>query len=524
LKSNKKSTSFKLANLTVKTTEFILNQDKVQVQELNLSFTPLKIEKLQFEVNKTTTTNWSLSIPSKSISKGINGPVQIESFEKNFLKSVKTRENTKSVNAFNKIGKAVVVGTNYRRSLPLFKNRFKGRRKQSKNPRLVNVLELVLPSLYPKSEFNYNILLDFPDNKSLFPFQREGVTFLLEQDKALLADEMGLGKSIQAIVATRLLFRFGVVKKCLIVCPKSVLVDWENKLEEWAKELEISTISGKNSMRKKQWSKNVSIYLVTYDTLREDVLITTGKKMNNSTFDLVILDEIQRIKNSSTKTYQTIKQINAKLCWGLSGTPLENRIEELTTIFSYLKPELFHKIEVCDQTLVKEMIEPFMLRRTKSNVLRSLPEKIENRVYLDLEPKQRITYNAIEKEGIHHIKEKGEKANITHILALISKLKQICNIEPISGESCKLEYLEDKLTNLTETGDKMIVFSQYPEKTLKIIEPKLRRFNPVIYHGSLSSTQREAILKQFDEDESIKVILISLKAGGLGNEHSSKKW
>ena len=351
---------------------------------------------------------------------------------------------------------------------------------------------------------------------SLFTFQKDGVSFLIEQQHALLADEMGLGKSIQVIVATRLLFRYGTVRKCLVVCPKSVLVDWENKFEEWAKELRISKISGPSLIRTNLWSRKADVYLVTYETLREDVSLDHKKGPVHSNFDLVILDEVQKIKNSSTKTYQAIKKIDGTIRWGLSGTPLENRLEDLTTIFSYLKPGLFHKIETRNNNLVKTLIKPFVLRRTKGAVLKLLPQKIHNQVYLDLDSNQRVVYNRVEREGITRLNERGNEVTITHVLALISKLKQICNIEPISGESCKLEYLEDMLTNLTETKDKMIVFSQYPKKTLELIEQRLKRFNPAFYDGSLTSRQRERVLTSFREDENIRVLLISLKAGSLG--------
>jgi SNF2 family DNA or RNA helicase len=379
----------------------------------------------------------------------------------------------------------------------------------------LDAFHLAVPSLYPKSTFDFHRLLDFPKCRSLFPFQRDGVAFLIEHESGLLADEMGLGKSVQAIVAARLLFEANAVKSCLVLCPKSVLADWENRFEEWAPDLRVSKICGSASSRRKLWSGRTHVYLVTYDTLREDIFTSEDTAVPLS-FDLVILDEVQRMRNSPTKTFQAVSKINGTIRWGLSGTPLENRVEELTTIFSYLKPGLFKKVEVDDPLLVRSTVKPFVLRRTKSNVLSDLPEKAHNKVLLDLEPNQRAAYELAEREGVIALKEKGQMATITHVMALISKLKQICNIEPVSGESCKLEYLQDMLRNLSETEDKMLVFSQYPKKTLEIIEPKLRHYSPLIYHGSLTNRQRAQVLKQFEEDENVKVLLMSLKAGGLG--------
>jgi SNF2 family DNA or RNA helicase len=380
----------------------------------------------------------------------------------------------------------------------------------------LNPLFLAMPSLYPESSFNFQGLLTFPQGKTLLPFQRDGVTFLIEREKALLADEMGLGKSIQAITAARLLFRAGVIKSCLVICPKSVLIDWANKFEEWAPELKTTMIRGSASSRRGLWFRRSLVSLVTYDTLKEDVLDLEEAEDYSLSFDLVILDEIQRIKNRSTQTFKAVNKVGGRIRWGLSGTPLENRVEDLTTIFSYLTPDLFRSFEVDSPRYVKSMIKPFTLRRIKKAVLKDLPKKTHDKILLELGVRQRAAYNLAEQTGVIALKEKGKTATVTHVMALISKLKQICNLEPVSGESCKLEYIKDVLGNLYETGEKMIIFSQYPEKTLKLIKPRLGRFNPLIYQGSLTSKQREAVLQRFKEDAGIRVLLISLKAGGLG--------
>lgn len=493
------------------------------IDNFNVKFQPSRIKNIEYIAMQTAVTEDLLSIQTPHINK--YSEEEISGFDKAILNpsdEERRRRDTHTFSPFKSLEAPHVEGYNYQKNLIvpkkrglLFKISDRGKGAQV-GPNSLNCFLLALPSLYPNSNLNYSTLLDFPANKSLFPYQGDGVTFLIEQKNALLADEMGLGKSIQAIIATRLLFKCGIVKKCLVVCPKSVLADWNNKFEEWAEELKISRISGTTSRRKSLWTSKPDVYLVTYDTLREDVLIDDDKKVVHLNFDLIILDEIQRIKNSSTKTFQAISKIKGDIRWGLSGTPLENRVEELTTIFSYLRPGLFKTIEVSDPQFVKTRVTPFVLRRTKSAVLKALPEKIHNRVLLDLGPKQRIVYDLIEREGVTRLKETGNKATVTHVLALISKLKQICNFEPVSGESCKLEYLEDMLTNVSESEDKMLIFSQYPKKTLKLLEPRLRKFNPLTYHGSLTSSQREEVLKQFQEDNSAKIMLISLMAGGLG--------
>jgi SNF2 family DNA or RNA helicase len=306
-----------------------------------------------------------------------------------------------------------------------------------------------------------------------------------------------------------------VIDKCLVICPKSVLTDWSSKFEEWAPELRITKTQGAASARRGLWARKSQVFLVTYDTLKEDVLNIEDKSVQLS-FDLVILDEVQRIKNKSTQTFRAVNKVGGRIRWGLSGTPLENRVEDLTTIFSYLKPGLFRAYEVGNPHYVKSAITPFTLRRTKTAVLKDLPSKTHDKVLLELGARQRAVYNLAEQTGVIALKEKGKTVTVTHVMALVSKLKQICNLDTTSGESCKLEYVEDVLQNLDETGEKMVIFSQYPEKTLRLIKPRLQRFKPLIYQGSLTSKQREAVLKRFNEDEDMRVLLISLKAGGLG--------
>ena len=497
--------------------QVLRREHAILIDDYDVRLQPVTIEGIQFQMKEGAVTGDLLNLLPSGSPCAQDDVSTFEVLVMSGVEEAQPEQDSRTLDTFASLTVAEVFGADYTTISPVLENgESQGAGKGVGVNGPFNSSHLVMPSLFPDSTFHYDALLDFPANKSLFPFQRDGVAFLIEQKTALLADEMGLGKSIQAIVAARLLFRCGIVKRCLVVSPKSVLSDWASKFEEWANELTISTISGTKSARTNLWVRPAHVYLVTYETLREDILTGVETQMIRSNFDLIILDEIQKIKNSSTKTYRAIRQIEGARRWGLSGTPLENRVEELTTIFSYLKPGLFDNVEVNDPTLVRTVVTPFVLRRTKSAVLSGLPEKIHDRVLLDLDPKQRATYDRIERDGVIYLKERGRKVTVTHIMALISKLKQICNIEPVSGESCKLDYLEDVLTNLTETEDKMMVFSQYPEKTLKQIAPRLRRFHPLIYHGSLTGSQRDAVLKTFEEDEHVRVILISLKAGALG--------
>jgi len=414
----------------------------------------------------------------------------------------------------------------------------KGREKRSSH---VDLFDLIFPILQPPLGENFDSPIAFPPGMELYPFQGAGVKFLAERERALLADEMGLGKSIQAITATRFLFRMGRITNGLILCPKSVLTDWEKKLWEWAPEIRNIKVRGSREQRQIMWNTPSHIYLTTYETLRQDLQATLQELSDKEPktlslfgdaeepelegeledlakreFDLVILDEIQKIKNPGAEVTKATRQIESPLRWGLSGTPLENRLEELISVFAYLKPGLLRYDDAARPRKVKEAIKPYFLRRRKKDALPDLPEKFYEEKWLELTSAQREAYDKAEREGRVALNERGDEVTVQHILALITKLKQICNIEPVSGESCKLEHLSEKLEEISEQGEKALVFSQYPDKTLRFLEPELERFKPLMYHGSLSEAQRESIIKTFQEEENNKVLLMSVKAGGLG--------
>jgi hypothetical protein len=381
----------------------------------------------------------------------------------------------------------------------------------------VDPFDLIFPILYPPLGENFDSPIAFPSE--LYPFQRAGVKFLAENERALLGDEMGLGKSIQAIAAIRFLFRKGDIINGLILCPKSVLTDWEKKLWDWAPELRVIKVRGTKEQRQISWRTSAHIYLTTYETLRQDLGNLLGNSDIGDTeikeFDITILDEIQKIKNPSADVTRATRQINARWRWGLSGTPLENRLEELISIFAYLKPGLLHYDDVTRPLEVKKTIEPYFLRR-KADALPEFPKVTHDEVWLELTDSQREAYDRAEKEGVIALNEQGDLVTVQHILALITKLKQICNFELVGKESCKLEYLLEKLEGIIEQNDKALVFSQYPEKTLRFFEPALSQFNPIIYHGMLSDSQRDKIIDDFQNKEEEKVLLMSVKAGGLG--------
>ncbi len=352
-----------------------------------------------------------------------------------------------------------------------------------------------------------------PAGEELFDYQFDGARFLMEHPFALLGDEMGLGKSIQAIAALRLLIRRGEVNRALILCPKTILFDWYYKLKQWAPDLRVVPVEGPKRRREWYWRCQVHVNLIGYETWREDL---KWKLVDPSAFDMVILDEVQRIKNPETAIHQSVAKVNAAWRWGLSGTPIENKIEELLAIFAYLRPGLLptHKAYQVDGIHAK--IGPYVLRRRKVDVLRHLPPKEHKTVWLDLTPAQRMAYEAAERAGVNAIRQAGQAAAPMIALALLTKLKQICNLDVPTGASCKAAFLERELEELARRGEKALIFSQYPKVTLEPLLPRLERFGTMLFDGSLTDWNRQLLVHHFQQKEVPRVLAMSLKAGGVG--------
>ncbi|MDP3062316.1 MAG: DEAD/DEAH box helicase [Chloroflexota bacterium] len=385
-------------------------------------------------------------------------------------------------------------------------------RRQAPGPALINVFELLLPVLLPpvKTQFGQELLLP----QELYKFQAYGVKWLVEHDAALLADDMGLGKTVQAITAFRLLLRKGKALQCLVVCPKSVVSSWRHHFADWAPELQVVTIKGPKQARDFQWAAyagKAHVILANYELLRNDI-----ESAGRYSFDLVVADEIHKIKNPSTATAQAIRDLKATRRWGLTGTPLENRLEDVVAIFDFIQPDLFQNPVVAAVTpyIVRTKIAPFTLRRRKSDVLADLPPKVRDIRYVELDETQRKSYDEAEHSGVTQLKS-GENITIQHVLALITRLKQICNFDPVAGESAKLEWLQDYLEAAAEETSKALVFSQFVQ-TLNKIEPQLRDYRPLKYTGDLTEKERDRVVQSFQEDAEHRVMLVSLKAGGTG--------
>ena len=337
-----------------------------------------------------------------------------------------------------------------------------------------------------------------------FPFQLEGIAFLYPRHAAILADEMGLGKTMQAITAVRLLLRCGEVRSVLLVCPKPLVTNWRREFDLWAPEVPVMVIEGDQARRAWQWQlPDVPVRIANYELLLPDPF----------TFDLVVLDEAQRIKNRGGATSQAARSIARRRSWALTGTPVENSTDDLVGIFEFLAPG-FLSPEMKPRRMGRA-VGDYVLRRTKEQVLSDLPPKLVRDAELELSPEQRESYRLAEEQGVVQLSALGSSLSIQHVFELVLRLKQICNFDPLSGASSKLERLAADLEEIAASGRKAIVFSQWVE-TLRRLALKLGRFGPLEYHGRVPPRERERVIRRFRDDPTKHVMLVSYGAGGVG--------
>ncbi|BCZ46106.1 DNA helicase [Clostridium gelidum] len=404
----------------------------------------------------------------------------------------------------------------------------------SKKINLINGKENLEEALKKLNELNENHF-EIPSglNGSLREYQIKGYNWFKSLSYlglgGILADEMGLGKTIQTI--TFLLSEKN--RHSLIVTPTSLIYNWKQEFDKFAPSLKIGIIHGNKNERMKVLNNvfGYDIVLTTYGTLKNDVL-----EYENIKFDYLILDEGQNINNSESQNAKLIKNINAKSRFVLTGTPIENNLLELWALFDFIMPGYLYKKQEFSYKFIKQeenyledlkiLISPYILRRIKKDVIKEIPEKIETKFLVEMTDSQKKVYKAFLKEIKDNIKNANIKKNNMTIFSYLTKLRQVCLdpaviIDEYSGGSGKINIAKELiLENIKE--HKILLFSQFTSVLSRISEElKLQNIKYSYLDGSISSKNRLKLVDEFNENENIRVFLISLKAGGTGLNLSS---
>ena len=348
----------------------------------------------------------------------------------------------------------------------------------------------------------------------------------------ILADDMGLGKTIQMIAYLLAEKEAGETRPSLIVCPASVVFNWAEEFARFAPQLKVIPLAGTAAARSKLMDEDTDVFVTSYDLLKRDI----GKYKGHQ-FACEVLDEGQFIKNPKAAVSKAVKIIDAEHRFVLTGTPIENRLSELWSIFDFLMPGFLYtydrfrtsfetpiaknKDELITAQL-RKMVSPFILRRLKQDVLKDLPEKMEEVRYARFDEEQQKVYDGQVvrmKQMIASSDDDGQ--NKIRILAELTRIRQICCdpsliLENYSGESAKKDACIQLIESAIDGGHKMLVFSQFTSM-LDILKKELdeRQIEYYVITGSTGKEERMKLVHQFNENE-VPVFLISLKAGGTG--------
>lgn len=374
-------------------------------------------------------------------------------------------------------------------------------------------------------------------------YQKTGFKWLKTLDKykfgGILADDMGLGKTIQ-IISILLDCKRNENRTSIVVAPSSLSLNWKNEVEKFAPELNVKVIRGSTNERKKL-IENIEKYdlvITSYDLLKRDIDIYKEKKYK---FRFIIADEAQYLKNNNTKNAKSIKQLDGDTRFALTGTPIENSLAELWSIFDFIMPGYLFSYREFRATYevqiikdenkdvmekLKMLIEPFVLRRIKKEVLTELPEKTITVLNNEMEEEQKNVYLSYLLQAKQELQDEininGYEKSQIKILAALTRLRQICChpglfIENYKDKSSKLEQCMEIIEDGITAGHKILLFSSYTSM-FGIIEKELEERNIKYFEltGSTKIDERIELVDEFNQNKEIGVFLISLKAGGTG--------
>jgi SNF2 family DNA or RNA helicase len=354
----------------------------------------------------------------------------------------------------------------------------------------------------------------------------------------ILADDMGLGKTLQAIITLTQYKMDHPKQQSIVVCPTSLVYNWKEEIAKFNPKLKVLPVDGNPTQRKKLLNDidSYDIIITSYTLLQKDI-----EFYKTVSFGYIILDEAQHIKNRGTRNAQSVKMIQAAHRLILTGTPIENSLEELWSLFDFLMPGLLSSYDRFVEKYIRQStisqggknldnlrrkVAPFILRRMKKDVLDDLPPVSEIVYHCHLSNVQQELYRSYaasaREELSQLVKKEGFDRVQIHVLATLTRLKQICchpaifaKDNPENGDSSKYEMLMELLQTLMESKHKTVIFSQYT-RMLNIMREDLQKQGIRFEYLDGSSKNRLSIVKKFNEDPNIPIFLVSLKAGGSG--------
>lgn len=392
--------------------------------------------------------------------------------------------------------------------------------------------EKLLLTKYPDASHVNGVL-----KTSLFPYQKQGALFAAQKGRAMIADDMGLGKTIQAIAAAEILQKEVLISNVLIVCPTSLKYQWQAEIKKFSKNSAL-VIEGLPHLRKEQYKKEVFYKIVSYHTLKNDI-----EMVNKTDVDLVILDEAQRIKNWKTQLAQGVKKIDSRYAFVLTGTPLENKLEELYSIVQFVDPyklgpyHLFlHQYQELNDSgkvigyknlhHIGELLADIMIRRKKKEVLQDLPERMDKNLLVPMTKEQMdwhtefqgVVARLVFKWRRHRFLSEQERQKLMINLNL---MRMVCDSTYIIDQKSRHDTKIDELLNILDeyfdgNQEKAVIFSQWARMTSLIASELDQKGIKYKYlHGGVASAKRKELFESFNSDPQTRVFL-STDAGSTG--------
>jgi superfamily II DNA or RNA helicase len=367
----------------------------------------------------------------------------------------------------------------------------------------------------------------------LYPYQLRGALFLACRGRAILGDDMGLGKTVQTMAAVELLARERGLERVLVVAPASVKYQWETEIRKFSGR-DVQVIEGTAAARRTQYARPTFYRLINYEVVVRDL-----NDLNSWQPDLIVLDEAQRIKNWETKTSRAVKRMRSRYAFVLTGTPLENKLEELFSIVSFVDDrrlgpafQFLHDHRLLDDEgkllgyrnldRIREKLAPILLRRTRAEVLNQLPARTDNTVFVEMAEPQRRLY-AVEQQNLMRLigKKYLNDAERKQVLCCLANLRMVCDstflLDKQTNVSPKLDELDELLKDLLSSGShKVVLFSQWEmmvQRAADVVRGLGFRF--AMLHGSVPGLERRGLLERFRDDPDCRVFL-STDAGGTG--------